>query len=131
MQTPLTIKFEPADDNKELIEAVKEYEEIWNKEGEKIVSAFENITGAKFIEKEIRVIVYEGISRSGRSVDDPMRLRASYPKDVKKATLIHELGHRFLFDIESKEQDLDSHQLLFLFLYDIWTELYGEEFADK
>lgn len=130
-QSKLIINFEPLSNEKELLHAADEYREIWIKEGEEILKAFEKISGSKFEEKEIQVIVYEGISRSGRSKNDAMRLRASYPHDVKLATLIHELGHRFLFDFESKQHSLDAHQILFLILYDIWTELYGKEFADK
>ena len=130
-QTKLIINFEPLSDGKELIDATFEYKEIWKSESEKIIAMFEKVSGSKFIEKEIKVVVDEGISRSGRSESDPMRLRASYSVDVKKATLIHELGHRFLFQFENKKHGLDAHQILFLILYDIWAELYGKEFADK
>ena len=130
-QTKLIINFEPLSNEKELIDATLEYKEIWKRESEKIIAMFEKISGSKFIEREIKVVVYEGISRSGRSESDPMRLRASYSVDVKKATLIHELGHRFLFWFENKQHGLDAHQILFLILYDIWTELYGQEFANK
>jgi len=130
-QTKLVINFEPLSSEKELFDATLEYTEIWKSESEKIIAMFEKVSGSKFTEKEIKVFVYEGISRSGRSEDDPMRLRASYSADVKKATLIHELGHRFLFRFENQQHGLDAHQILFLILYDIWTELYGQEFADK
>jgi hypothetical protein len=59
-----------------------------------------------------------------------MKLRASYPPDVKKATLIHELGHRLLARIP-KTTELDEHRVLFLVLYDIWESLYGKGFADR
>lgn len=59
-----------------------------------------------------------------------MKLRASYPPDVKKATLIHELGHRLLAGIP-KTNEIDEHRILFLVLYDIWEKLYGKDFADR
>lgn len=109
--------------------AAKEYQEIWNSEGEGIVEAMEKVSGVKFTENEIRAIVYEGVSWSGLG-NNPMKLRASYPPDVKKATLIHELGHRLLARIpKTKEQD--EHRVLFLVLYDIWESLYGRDFADR
>jgi hypothetical protein len=55
-------------------------------------------------------------------------MRASYPLETKRATLIHELGHRLqstLFRYD--EQD---HGPLFLGIYDVWSRLYGSAFAD-
>ena len=129
-QTKLIINFEPLLNEKELVDATREYEKIWQEESKKIIEAFEKVGRLKFLENEIKVIVYEGISRSGMNESDPMRLRASYSSDIKKATLIHELGHRFLFRFDNKKQNFDDHQILFLILYDIWTELYGREYAD-
>jgi hypothetical protein len=74
----------------------------------------------------IRVIVYEGVSGSGYR-DKPMRLRASYPPDTKKATLMHELGHRLESDLFRASED--DHAFLFLWLYAAWVDAYGEEFA--
>lgn len=126
----LRLNFEPLYNKKDLIEATKEYKEIFKKDGERIIEEFENIGGTQFKEAEIDVLIYEGVSSSGKK-DTPMKLRASYPHDVKKATLIHELGHRFLFDHEDKKRVLDPHQILFLILYDIWTRLYGINFANE
>ena len=126
----ISLNFKPLYNKKDLVKATKEYQEIFQKDGQKIIDAFEEIGGKKFKETKIDVLVYEGISTSGRK-NEPMKLRASYPHDVKKATLIHELGHRFLFDCEDNEKELDSHQILFLILYDIWTKLYGTKFANE
>ncbi len=126
----LKLNFKPLYNQKELIKATKEYENIFEKDGQRIIKAFEEIGGKKFKEGEIDVLIYEGVSSSGRE-NEPMKLRASYPHDVKKATLIHELGHRFLFGCEDKEKEFDSHQILFLILYDIWTKLYGIKFANE
>ncbi|MET1112857.1 MAG: hypothetical protein ABWX67_15160, partial [Allosphingosinicella sp.] len=59
-----------------------------------------------------------------------IRLRASYSPAYKKATLAHEIGHRLAFTLP-RGSALDDHRLLYLFLYDVWTDLYGREFADR
>ena len=57
-----------------------------------------------------------------------MHLRASYPLDTKRATLIHELGHRLQVGVARPDED--EHEVLFLWLYDTWVALWGREFAD-
>ena len=59
-----------------------------------------------------------------------IRLRAGYSPDYKKATLVHELGHRLALALPN-HGGLDDHRLLYLFLYDAWTDLYGQDFADR
>lgn len=127
----LNINFIPLFDDKELIDAVKEYKKIWEKDGEKIIQTLEKVSGLSFSEKRIGAIVYEGVSYSGRTTSDPMKLRANYSDNMKKATLVHELGHRLLFNIKNQPKDLDEHQVFYLILYDVWTELYGEKFANE
>lgn len=127
----LKITFYPESDKAEFIKAAKEYQDIWDSEGEKIIETMERISGLRFVEKFINAIVYEWISFSF-----PLRLRASYPLDIKKATLIHELGHRLLAGnkITKKGKNfraLEIHKPLYLILYDIWVNLYGEDFAKK
>jgi hypothetical protein len=60
-----------------------------------------------------------------------MWMRASYPSETKKATLIHELGHRHLAQVQRRPPELDEHRVLFLILYDVWVHLYGQRFADE
>lgn len=127
----LKINFHPESDKAEFIKAAKEYQNIWNSEGEKIIEVMERISDLSFVEKFINAIVYEWISFSL-----PLRLRASYPLDVKKAVLIHELGHRLLFfnGITKKGKNFQApeiHNPLYLILYDVWASLYGEDFAKK
>jgi len=81
----------------------------------------------KFDGNEVKAIVFEGTRESGYR-ERPMRLRASYLPDTKKATLIHELGHRLESDLFRKG---DDHPYLFLWIYDIWVKLYGRQFADE
>ena len=127
-QPTLNLTFSPESEKYE--QATAEYQAIWTSEGKKIIEAMESVSGLKFTEKDVRVIVYEGVSWSGFR-DKPMKLRASYPTDIKKATLVHELGHRLLVQVRIPEgKQLDAHKVLFLILYDIWEKLYGREFAD-
>lgn len=105
-----------------------EYESVWKADGARIVAALEGASGLRFPEGAIDALVTRGrpmISYDGRS----MRLRADYSPDYKKATLVHELGHLLAFMLPRGE--LDDHRLLYLFLYDAWTDLYGKDFADR
>jgi hypothetical protein len=128
-EPPLRVSFSP--ESEKFARATAEYQAIWSGEGKRIIEAMESVSGLKFTEKNVRVVVYEGVSWSGYG-DRPMKLRASYPPDIKKATLIHELGHRLIIRIRiPRTKELDEHRVLFLILYDIWEKLYGKEFADK
>lgn len=108
--------------------ATEEYREIWRTEGERISAALEAATGLEMEAGPIRTIVYGGISNSGYK-RQPMRMRASYPPDTKRATLVHELAHRLISDLVSR--DFEEHPIIFLFVYDVWVKLWGREFADE
>jgi len=108
--------------------ATEEYREIWSTEGERISNALEDATGLEMEAGPIRTIVYGGISNSGYK-RQPMRMRASYPPDTKRATLVHELAHRLISDLVSR--DTEEHPIIFLFVYDVWVQLWGQEFADE
>ena len=123
--TPERVIFQAESDEFEA--AAEEYREIWAEDGERIVAALENATGLPFEEQPVITIVYEGVSFSGYK-KIPMRMRASYPTDTKRGTLVHELSHRLIADRVSK--DFEDHPVIFLFLYDVWVELWGQEFAD-
>ena len=108
--------------------ATEEYRDIWAKEGTRIVAAMERATGLRFEQGPIEVSVYEGTSYSGERGGRPMLMRASYPAETKRATLVHELAHRLAADVPFKG---DHHELIFLFVYDVWIELWGQPFADE
>jgi hypothetical protein len=113
----------------EYAEAAGEYRALWQAEGDRIVAAMEAATGMAFPPSPVDAIVSEGrpmASFDGRTI----RLRASYSNAYKKATLAHEIGHRLTF-ILPRTAGVDDHRLLYLFLYDVWTDLYGREFADR
>jgi hypothetical protein len=58
-----------------------------------------------------------------------MQLRASYPRATKQATLVHELAHRLISELVPKS--FETHPVIFLFVYDVWVELWGQPFADE
>jgi len=124
------LRFSSETNNPALLVASTEYQSIWKKDGQKIKEIMEKISGLSFSKKEISVIVFEGMSTSG-SGDSPMKLRGSYSLPVKKGTLIHELGHRLIEQLKTRPTDLDEHDILFLILYDIWVDIYSQEFADE
>ena len=121
----LRIEFVP--ESETFAAAVGEYERIWATDAARIVRAMQDVSGLVFTDSAITAIVFEGVSSSGFR-DTPMRLRASYPLDTKKATLIHELGHRLQSPLFRRQDE--EHGPLFLWLYDVWVALYGKEFAD-
>lgn len=108
-------------------DATDEYRAIWHKEGARIVAAMERPTGLRFEPGPIDVSVYEGVSYSGGG-GRPMLLRASYAEPTKRGTLVHELSHRLASGVPFKG---DHHELIFLFLYDVWVDLWGQPFADE
>ena len=125
----VSITFASQNGDQKFDAAADEYRRIWADEGNRIIEGMEKISTLKFPEKKVQVDVYEGTSFSGRG-GTPMRLRASYPLDVKKGTLVHELAHRMNSQLTKRPVDLDEHRLLFLYLYDLYDDLYGKEFAD-
>jgi hypothetical protein len=95
--------------------ATEEYREIWANEGSRIVAAMERATRAPLRAGAVRGEVYQGTSYSGERGGRPMLLRASYPTETKRGTLVHELAHRLAADMPFKG---DDHELIFLFVYD-------------
>src|SRR5687768_10829990 len=95
--------------------AVGEYERIWAADAARIARTMQEVSGLTFTDTAITAVVFEGVSSSGVG-DTPMRLRASYPVDTKRATLIHELGHRLQSPLFRRTDE--EHGPLFLWLYD-------------
>ncbi len=130
----MQINFYPSWDKPEYEEAAKEYAKIWEEEGRRITEAIEKVSRLKFREKVINAVTFGGISYS-----TPLRLQSNLSKEDKKGTIVHELCHRLLVGnniklkgkITEKNFDLEAHRLVYLILYEIWTELYDEEFAKK
>lgn len=108
--------------------ATQQYNDIWEAERSRIVATMERATGLRFEPGPIRAVIYEGPSFSGFG-ERPMQLRASYSPATKRATLVHELGHRLMGDLVPA--GVDHHSIIFLFVYDVWVELWGQAFADE
>ena len=111
-------------------EAAEAYRRLWVDEGSRIIEAMERGTGLTYLEKHVNAVIFEGPSSSGFG-ERPMYLRASYPSDVKRSALVHEHGHRLIAQLAVRPPELDEHRVLFLFLYDVWTSLWGKDFADQ
>ena len=123
----LSIHFYPDSDDEKFASAVREYVDIWQKDGERIVRAWEQRTGLKFAESSINSIVFNGISHS-----HPLSLRYDLSLEIKRTTLVHELGHRILFGRRKQKpiDSLENHKHLYLVLYDVLIDLYGMDSAD-
>jgi hypothetical protein len=106
------------------------YRAIWEESGERIVAAFEAVTCLPFAESIVRAVVAERVSNSG-GPEHPMKLRASYVRAVKQATLVHELGHRVLWQLTKRFAGVDGHRTLYLVLDRVWAYVWGEKFAEQ
>lgn len=105
------------------------YRAIWERDGERIVKALEARTCLPFAEPRVSAIVAEAVSHSG-GPEHPMRLRASYLRSVKQSTLVHELGHRHLWQLAERLEGIDGHRTLYLVLDRVWADVWGEPFAE-
>ena len=123
----LNITFHSASEEPALIAAAAEYQAIWEADGDAFVSVLETQTDLDLPKAALNALVFEGTSRS-----HPLILRASCSEEVKAATLVHELGHRLLSANGLRAEfgqdfHVDSHKLLYLFLFEVYLELFGEE----
>lgn len=111
--------------------ATEEYRALWAAEGERMISALLERSGMRFPVDAVDVQVMESASWAGT---DRMGMRASYPPETKRGTLVHELGHILVGTRVPRGPDgepvVDEHRVLFLFLYDAWVDVWGREFAD-
>lgn len=125
----MQVNFYPEWDDPVLIHAAETYQRIWAELEVPAVRSLERVTGFRFKETQLNVLVFEGVSRS-----HPLILRASYPDDIKAACLVHELGHRLL-DLNGlthkrdEQAHVNVHKLLNLILFDVYVELFGEQQA--
>jgi hypothetical protein len=106
------------------------YRAIWDEYGDRIVAAFEAVTCMPFVEPHVAAVVANDVSHSG-GPEHPMQLRATYARAVKQATLVHELGHRHLWQLANRLDGIDGHQTLYLVLDRVWARVWGEDFAKQ
>src|SRR5438445_10412876 len=91
-------------------------------------------TGLPFAVHAMDAHVFEGTSQS-----DPFSLRASYDKETKLGTLIHELAHRLVQghgarsagSLDRPDRQREHHELIDLFLFDVSADLSGQTFARR
>ena len=105
------------------------YRQLWRTEGARIMAALERESGLDFPGKPLEIILRDGRPMTGYGCS-AIRLRGTYAGPVAVGTLIHELGHCLAAQLPQTAA-LDDHRLLYLFLYDVWVELYGRDFADR
>jgi hypothetical protein len=125
----MKLNFYPESDIDDYSGAVNFFEKFWKEDGDKIIQKWEEVTGLKFYESEISVAI-----GNFRSQSHPLSLRFDNEDDIKKATLVHELGHRILYKRVKgfgKKSSLISHKFLDLVLYDVLLELFEEDFTNK
>lgn len=128
----LEINFLPESDLTDLTTAADEYALIWNQNREKIIASFLKYTPLKFQEKTINALIFD-FKKPSQS--HPLLLKAVSSYDEKCADLIHELSHRLIYKrriLLDNEDFKDSTLLHFhmnLFLFDVWKEVFGPEFA--
>jgi hypothetical protein len=108
--------------------AANTYQTIWRDFGDRIIESLERRTCLPFTEPRVAAIIADGVSHSG-GPEHPMQLRASYRYEMKKSTLVHELGHRHLWQLVERLEDLDGHHTLFLILDLVWADVWGNDFA--
>lgn len=121
----LKISFYPESDIEDFKQAVSEYENIWNQDGERIIKSWEEHTGLKFRESFINAVI-----GGTRSHSHPLHFRYNYSANQKKAALIHELGHRILYKLipgMGRASGLEHHKLLDLVLGDVIKDVYGDD----
>lgn len=106
------------------------YRKIWDEYGDRIVAAFETVTCLPFAESRVAAIVADDVSDSG-GPKHPMQLRGTYARAMKQATLVHELGHRHLWQLNERLDGIDGHMTLYLVLDEVWAQVWGEKFADE
>ena len=123
----LKIKFRPGWDKKELILETEKWQALWDREGKRITNVIQEVSGLEFKEKSINAIIYERVSRS-----HPLSLNAYFPEEYRKGLLVHELCHRLLYGNNIHHDDsFEQHKQINLILYDVWEQLYGNEFAEE
>lgn len=144
----LTFVIKPDDSTLSTILASNWYNNFWKENKKPIVQAFKDVAGLEFQQLKIQAVAKNGSLSDAGNGRSPMLLSADYYTDEgKKELVIHELGHRLLggnalgpvaLGLLPDEKDIDDelfqlyeHRHLFLFLYDVIKEVFGEETAEN
>jgi hypothetical protein len=122
----LRMTFRPVDEREEIVAAAAEYGDIWAADGERILAAITQVTGLDVGAGDIGALVHPGVSRA----HPVMALRSTLSRPRKQATLVHEVCHVVMRRHGLQGRDpVEDHRRLCLFLLDVWSAVYGEEFA--
>ena len=123
----LTIRFYPDSDTEKLVKNALEYQDIWKREGERIINSLEKQSGLQFTEGHINAIVIYGLSNA-----IPLVVTSTKTENPKITTLLHELCRRLLIEHgKSIETKVDKLILIDLILYEVFQELYGVQFLNE
>lgn len=119
-----------------LVLAAYGYAKCWDEQGQKIVNTFQLLTEMQFKQRHITAIIVKGERSKAGKTGEHMKLSECYRiPENKLVHLSHELAHRLLggnkvwTSDSSKRWRYDEHLRIYLFLYDTWSDLYGEDFA--
>jgi len=130
----LEIRFRPDSDEPPIVSAAAEYKRLWEAESEKIVRQFATTTGLTFAVHAMDARVFEG-TQPVRPALTSRELR----QGNEAFTLIHELAHclvqghgaRSAGSLDRPDRQRENHELIDLFLFDVWADLYGQTFARR
>ncbi|HEX8580117.1 MAG TPA: hypothetical protein VF655_11065 [Allosphingosinicella sp.] len=121
------LEFSAADPS--LAPAAAEYRALWCADGARIIATMERLSGQPYPGGVVKVLISNNTPMTAFG-GGSMTLKASYPTYYRRATLVHEIGHRLAFTVK-RNTELDEHRLLYLFLYDSWSDLYRQAYADR
>ena len=128
----LDISFSAPEDNSEFVKSAGEYRSLWKDEGEKITGTLEELSGLRFISRNIDATI------SDRSFSHPLTLKGGgiINWERRLVLLIHELIHILFTDNEVKlpmeeEHRLELHKKIYLFQYEVVSTLYGKDVAQR
>lgn len=117
-----------------LKDQVSMYKEVWNKEGEKVLTAICNVTGLEFKRNQIDVHVVKGNLREHASC---IILKCRYSREEFLCVLIHELIHCLINDnykvvnqkhyYEDEDQTTKSHVLIHAILKYVYLDIIREK----
>jgi hypothetical protein len=130
----LDLRIYPECDQPQLVKAAADYQRLWDAHRKRIVTRFRVTTGLDFAEGLINAIVWDG-----GGFATPLRFRNHPDEEFRLGTVIHELSHRLIRGNRARlgmppsrpELVHENHELIDLFLFDVWCDLFGEDFARR
>lgn len=125
------------DQNLELTLGIIRYEKFWQEHEDKIIASFYKHTNLHFVQKTITAKPSLAGSSSGSGYT-PMLLSIKRTDGIDiGGELMHELAHRLLIgngiavSVEPTNWQYYSHRQIYLFLYDVWCDILGQDGANE